>query len=135
MLVPAAFLVVIVLASIAVDMSLVQLRTRQAVDFASGAANDAAGAAAGNVREGGGPRRVRIDPDAARALVRSELAASELAPLVVAGPFVRVSGNQVDVSLSVRADYIFAGGIPGAPDSSTVSVHATAVAQTRTDGG
>jgi hypothetical protein len=116
-------------------MSLVQLRQRQALDFAAGAANDAAGAAAGNVRERDGPRDVVIDRDVAARLVRLELAASELAPLVVAGPTVRVSGNQVDVSLSVRAEYIFAKGIPGAPDSTTVSVHATAVAQTRTDGG
>ena len=42
MLVPAGLLIVLVMASIAVDMSLVHLRQRQAYDLASAAANDAA---------------------------------------------------------------------------------------------
>ena len=56
MLVPAGLLVVLVMASIAVDMSLVHLRQRQAVDVASGAANDAVTAAAeeGALRGGDG---------------------------------------------------------------------------------
>lgn len=134
MLVPAGFLVVLILASIAVDMSIVQLRQRQAFDFAASAANDAATAAADSVRQGSGPRDVRIDPQAAQLLVNGELAISELAPQVVRGPDVRVDGNRVEVTVSVRAAYIFAKAIPGAPDGTTVTVHATAVAQTITDG-
>jgi len=134
LLVPAGFLVVLILASIAVDMSIVQLRQRQAFDFASSAANDAATAAAESVRQGDGPRDVRVDLHSAQVLVGQELAASELAPHVVGRPLVRVAGNQVEVRLSVRAGYIFAKAIPGAPDGTTVTVHATAVAQTITDG-
>ena len=46
LLVPAAVLIVLVMASIAVDMSLVHLRQRQAHDLAAQAANDAATGAA-----------------------------------------------------------------------------------------
>ena len=42
MLMPAGLLIVLVLASIAVDMSLVHLRKRQAFELAAAAANDAA---------------------------------------------------------------------------------------------
>lgn len=135
MLVPAGFLVVVIMASIAIDMAIVQLRQRQASDFASSAANDAATAAADELRQTGGHGVVRIDPGAALDLVRRELAASELAPLVVRGPSVRVSGNHIDVSVSVRANYVFAKALPGAPGGTTVTVHAGATADTLTDGG
>src|SRR5262245_43786078 len=86
-LVPAAFLVVLILASIAVDMSVVQLRERQAFDFASGAANDAAGAGTTGVRHDK-TEAVPVDPTIAQRVVTRELAASELAPLVVGSPSV-----------------------------------------------
>ena len=125
-LVPAAFLVVLILASIAVDMSVVQLRQRQAFDFAAGAANDAAGAGGEAARNDGGPQALAIDPVAARRLVGRELAASELAPLVVGEPSVRVAGDQIEVSLRVRARFIFARAIPGAAGGMTVTGRATA---------
>ena len=123
MLMPAGLLVVLILASIAVDMAIVQLRQRQAHDLASAAANDAATAAADQV----GLRRGTyvVDGDAADEVVAGIVGASELAPLVVGTPDVTVTGDGVRVLIELRADYIFAGVMPGAPDGTTV--RATAI--------
>jgi hypothetical protein len=107
-------------------MSLVQLRQRQAHDLAAGAANDAATAAAdqGRLRAG----VYEVDVDAAAAVVERVVAASELAPQVVGTPAVRVDDGAVEVEISLRADYVFAGVVPGAPDGSTVTATASAIA-------
>ena len=125
-LVPAGLLVVLVMASIAVDMSLVQLRQRQAHDLAAGAANDAVTAAAdqGRLRAG----VYEVDADAAAAVVERVVAASELAPQVVGTPAVRVDDGAVEVEISLQAEYVFAGVVPGAPDGSTVTATASATA-------
>jgi hypothetical protein len=39
---------------------------------------------------------------------------------------VRIAGDTVEVSLTVEADYLFTGALPGTPDGTTV--HATASA-------
>jgi hypothetical protein len=129
LLVPAGFLVVLIMASIAVDMSLVHLRQRQAVDVASGAANDAVTAAAeeGALRGGDG---VAVSQSDAEAVVERIVAASDLAPEVVGAPVVRVTAASVEVELTVRADYVFAGAVPGAPDGTTVTARASARADT-----
>jgi hypothetical protein len=126
LLVPAAVLIVLVMASIAIDMALVQLRHRQAYDLAAGAANDAATAAAdqGALRAGS----YRLDPEAARRVVERVVAASELAPEMAGAPAVRVTREGVEVEVALRADYIFAGVVPGAPDGRTVRATATASA-------
>jgi hypothetical protein len=126
LLVPAALLIVLVMASIAVDMSLVHLRRRQAYDLAAGAANDAVTAAAdeGSLRAGG----YRVDPDRAQQVVERIVAASDLAPDVAAPPTVRVTGDSVAVEVSLHADYIFAGVIPGTADGTTVTASASATA-------
>lgn len=126
MLLPAGVLVVLVLASIAVDMSLVHLRQRQGFDVAAAAANDAVTAAAD-------PRLLRtgayeIDPGQARAVVQRSVAASGLAPHVVGGPQVTVDGDTVEVLLTVAARHLFTGAVPGAPDRTIVSATASATA-------
>jgi hypothetical protein len=127
MLIPAGFLVVLILASIAIDMSIVQLRQRQAFDVASAAANDAAAAGGDIVRKQGGDD-FRISQERASRVAQQVVAASDIAPLVTDGPVVTVSGRQVEVELSVRASYIFARAVPGAPDGLTVHARATALA-------
>jgi uncharacterized membrane protein len=131
MLMPAGLLVVLILASIAVDMAIVQLRQRQAHDLASAAANDAATAAADQVglRQG----TYVVDGDAADQVVAGIVGASELAPLVVGTPDVTVTGDGVRVVLELRADYIFASVMPGAPDGTTVRATATSRAAGRGD--
>jgi hypothetical protein len=126
LLVPAGLLVVLIMASIAVDMSLVQLRQRQAHDLAAGAANDAATAAIepGSVRS----RDIVVDVDAAARVAEEVVGASDLAAEVVGTPVVRVVDGRVEVEVSLRADYIFAGVVPGAADGMTVTAAASAQA-------
>jgi hypothetical protein len=123
-LMPAALLVVLVMASIAIDMSLVLLRQRQAADLAAAAANDATTAAAADPR-GLGATRFAIDQGRASDIVDGIVAADGLAPLLVGPPVVNVAGDQVEVELAVRAELIFARAIPGAPDVMVVHAHAT----------
>jgi hypothetical protein len=127
MLVPAGLLIVLVLASIAVDMTLVHLRQRQAVDLAAAAANDAATAAAdpASVRAGD----FRVDLGSAEQVVGRIVGASELADDIVGTPVVRpTDGGGVEVEISLYADYIFAGVVPGSPDGMTVTGTASAAA-------
>jgi hypothetical protein len=117
-----------ILASIAVDMSLVHLRQRQAHDLASSAANDAVTAAADHVELRNG--RVQVAQADAEAVVGRIVAASDLAPQVVGAPVVRIRPSTVEVELSLRADYVFASVVPGAPDGTTVTATASARADT-----
>jgi hypothetical protein len=128
MLVPAGVLIVFVLASIAVDMSLVHLRKRQAFDLASAAANDAATAGADQAALRSGS--YLIEPGSARTVVADVVGASELAPHLAAPPSVTVTAEGVSVEITLEADYIFAGVVPGAPDGTVVAASATAVAET-----
>lgn len=125
-LMPAGVLVVLILASIAVDMSVVHLRKRQALDLAAAAANDAATAGADPVALRAGA--FRLEPAAARQVVLRTVAASELAPDLAAAPLVRVTDTGVVVTLAVEADYVFAGALPGAPDGAVVTATASASA-------
>jgi hypothetical protein len=128
MLVPAAFLVVLIMASIAVDMALVQLRQRQAHDLAAAAANDAATAAADQAALRAGS--LVLHEDRAEDVAEQVVAASDLAPDVVGAPAVTVDDGRVEVAVSLDADYIFAGVVPGAPDGVVVTARASATAPT-----
>lgn len=126
MLLPAGLLVVLVLASIAVDFSLVYLRQRQGFHVAAAAANDAVTAAVD-------PRLLRsgifeVDPDEARAVVRRSVAGSDLAPHVVGEPRVTVDDDTVAVSLTVAAEHLFTAAMPGAPERTLVTASASATA-------
>lgn len=123
---PVCVLVVLVLAAIAVDMSLLHLRQRQAFDLAGSAANDAVTAAADQtmLRRG----TYRVDPASARAVVEDAVAISDLAPNVIATRVVTTDDQSVEVSLSVRVDHLFTGVMPGAPNASTVTATASASA-------
>ena len=127
MLMPAGLLIVLVLASIAVDMSLVHLRKRQAFELAAAAANDAvaAGVDQGRLRT---THAYILDPERTRAVVGDVVAASELASHLAGPPVVTVTGAGVRVELTLEADYIFADVIPGAPDGTVVTASATATA-------
>lgn len=125
-LMPAGVLIVLVLASIAVDMAIVHLRQRQAFDLAAGAANDAATAAADEVALRSG--EFRLDPSLAREVVERVVAASSLASEVATPPEVVVTDEGVEVTLSLEADYVFAGVMPGAPDGTVVTATASATA-------
>jgi hypothetical protein len=130
MLMPAAVLVLAVLASLAVDAGVAFLGQRQLADAAAGAANDAAVALDDRAFYDGAPPRL----DAARAadVAAASLAATAPHGFVLLGPpVVEVDGTQVCVALSARVDRVIAAAVPGAARS--VVVHARAAA-TATDG-
>jgi Flp pilus assembly protein TadG len=124
MLMPAAMLVLIVLASIMVDFAIVAMRARELHNAASAAANDAATAAIST--EGLRTGDTWVDAETAQRVVARSLAARgvrlDAPPTVV----VSVDGREVTVTLHATHDYIFAPAIPGAPDDFTVDVTATA---------
>jgi hypothetical protein len=123
---PACVLITLVLASITVDMALVHLRQRQALDVASAAANDAvtAGVDTGALRSG----TFVVQPAAAREVVARSVAASEMAPHLAGPPRVTVAGETVEVRLTLRADYLFTAVMPGTPEGTTVTATASATA-------
>ena len=124
MLMPAAVLVLVVLASIAVDFSLVGMRARSLHNAAAGAANDAATAALSS--EGLRRGETWVDVEAAERVAAESLAARGIA--LAGPPVVTISpdGREVTVHLRATYDYVFAPAIPGAPDSFTVEASATA---------
>ena len=131
LLFPAAVLVVVVLAAIAVDSAIVFLGQREVANAVSAAANDAASAGIGNrsFYEGG---RIELDPDTVRRLATEQV--------VAALDATRFSGLAVDVEVRftdpsgcapvvrVRAgasvSSLFAAALPG--DGGQVRVTATA---------
>lgn len=126
MLMPACVLVVLVLASIAVDMSLVHLRQRQALDVAASAANDAvtAGVDTAMLRSGD----YRLGSGSVQAVVLHSVGNSDLAPHLARPPEIAVADDTVEVTLAVEADYLFSGIMPGAPDGTVVTTTASATA-------
>ena len=127
MLAPAAVLVLIAVAAIAVDSAIVFMAQRQAGDVAAAAANDAAGAA---LSEGAfyGGGTVDIDPARASAVVAEVVAARGPGLDLVGPPAVVVNGRQVCVTVQARVRYLFSPAVPGAPRNRTVTARAAATA-------
>jgi hypothetical protein len=127
MLVPAAVLVLLALASLAVDSAVVFLAQRQAGDAAAAAANDAAGAGLSDaVFYAKGD--VVLDPRLATSVAADSIAARGTGLDLVGPPSVAVAGRQVCVTVRVRVRYLFAPAIPGVPRATTVTARATASA-------
>jgi uncharacterized membrane protein len=131
LLVPAGVLVVLVLASIAVDFAIAFLGEREVASLASAAANDAATAGfdPAHLRATG---EFRLDSERVEAIVATTLAHSsaevELDPPVV--DVVTVDGEPaVRVELTGTIDYVFAPALPGGPERARVGASATAVAR------
>lgn len=125
-LVPAGFLLMLLLAAIAFDLSLLFLRQRQASSLAHDLANDLATLALDepHLRATG---VYRLDEAQAAALGRDLALASDLAPQLSSVQVVLLSDDEVEVTVQVQVDYVFAKAIPGASTGSEVA--ATAVAQ------
>jgi len=123
---PAAMLIVLLLGAIAVDLTIVHLRQQQAIEAAASAANDAvtAGVDQDALRSGHG---YRLDPDRVRAAVERSVRAQGLTDELVEAPEItEPDAWSVTVVLSLRADYLFARSLPGAPSGTTVQGTATA---------
>lgn len=131
LLVPAGVLVLVVLASLAVDFTVAFLGERELASLAASAANDAVTAAVDedHLRRTG---EFRLDADEVHAVVAATLAASST-EVALAPPDVEVTtvGGEpaVRVRLTGRIRYVFAPALPGGPDGADVGASAVAVAR------
>jgi Flp pilus assembly protein TadG len=124
MLMPAAMLVLLVLASIMVDYAIVAMRARELHSAASAAANDAATAAIS--RSGLRTGETWVDADRARRVAEAAFAAQGLELDQPPTVTVSLDGREVTVTAHATYGYLFATAVPGAPDTFTVDVAATA---------
>jgi len=128
LLMPAAVLVLLALAAVAVDASLAFLAEREVANAAAAAANDAAGAALRDsdfYREG----RVVIDPSLAEAVASRSVDARSERYLHDVRVDVETDGDRVRVTVSGRVDYLFSSALPGGPHHADVQASATATAE------
>jgi hypothetical protein len=125
-MVPAAFLVLIILAGIAVDSAAAYLGQRQLSDELAGAANDAAGAALSRSAFYS-TGTVAIDPSAAATVVCQSMATSADGNLHDVAVSMAVQGPTIGVRATATVDEIFGRLLPGVHQRQ-VSAVATAVA-------
>ena len=131
MLMPCAVLIVLVLASIAVDLTAVRLGQRDLQAAATDAANDAVtgGLHEPLFRAGFG---YRIDAAAARATVMRTLQAKGLLPVLASTPQITIGlDGSVTVRLSQRVPRVVSRSLPGARSGTLVWATATATVQQR----
>lgn len=133
LLFPAAVLVVVVLAAVAVDSSIAFLGERELANATAAAANDAAGRAISDPAFYQGDR-IELDPVSVERVavgrVRAALDNGRHHDVVVEAraspPATAGCSWTVRVTASSRVAYIFSRAVPGGPDS--VAVQATTVA-------
>lgn len=119
MLAPALVLVVVVLGSIAVDLSVVHAAQRCLRRIAATSADDAAGMI--DQREVQLSGLVRIDHEAARRIVRHRFDTATLPGRLVTLD-VAVDEESVVVDATIQVDHIFLKALPGHADSEPVRV-------------
>ena len=122
MLFPAAVMVLMVLAAIAVDLTSVHRARREVYRSASQAADDAAAMVDQHSLRAGDLHT--IDLAAARRLVRAELALAGLPGPIVDGPRVELGPRPgtVAVHVAVSVDHFFAKALPGAASTERITV-------------
>ncbi|MGH9247004.1 MAG: hypothetical protein ACRD29_22335 [Acidimicrobiales bacterium] len=123
MLWPAALLVVLLLASIAVDFSIILMGRRELRWAADAAANDAVtyGIDQAHYRNTG---EIRLDADRVHEAVANSLRARGLPYELRGSPIITIDDATDEVVVALTADipYLFADGFPGLPDTETVEV-------------
>ena len=132
MLVPAAVLVLVILAAIAVDNSVVLLGQRELANAAAGAANDAATVAIDVDRLRRDDCIEVLDERAYEVAVEAALLQTDAVEVVPSDIEVTVSDLAVTVSMSGTVEHLFAKAIPG--DRRTTRVSARSTAELRTAG-
>jgi len=131
MLMPAAVLVLIMLAGIAFDFSHLYLAKRDLASLADAAANNAVthGVDEASIRRGDG---FALDPELVEQSVVASIAVHSPDLHLIGDPSVELIGpTKVRVTLVARIDYVFTRAVPGANDSETVRV--TSVADARSN--
>jgi hypothetical protein len=125
MLWPAAILIVLLLASIAFDFSVILLGRRELRWAAESAANDAAtfGLDQAVFRQS---NEITFDQGRLEEAVARSIHARDLRFELVGDPRVEPMGDAIRVTISGRVPYLFADAFPGLPDSEVVTVTAQA---------
>lgn len=126
LLFPAAFLIVLLLGSIAIDAAAVFLAQRELAAAGAAAANDGVALAAeASLARGDDP--VVIDPVVLERAVLESLDRRGVLDELVEPPRITVVGaDRVEVRLVGHADHVIAPAIPGGRDGTTVRATATA---------
>ena len=128
MLVPAAVLVLIMLAAITVDSAIVFLAQRDVANRAAAAANDIAGVALADEALYGGDDLV-LDGEAAQAYVARIIGQAPLpARYLRMEATVAIDGSQVEVSAVAEVRRLFAPALAGLRTTATVEAVSTATA-------
>lgn len=131
MLIPAAFLILLVLGAIAIDLTAIRVGQRSLLSSATDAANDAVtvGLDEDAYRAGAG---YRLDPDKVRESVYAVLYAKGILHRLTAAPTITIHPDgSVTVELRGKVDHIFGRALPGASDPVPVRALATARIATR----
>ena len=127
LLFPAAFLIMIVLGAIVVDVGLSHVRARELEAVASSAANDALAALDLETLRASG--ELRVDLVRAERIVEDAVANGTLADAVVIAVDVGANGAgdpQLEVTLQLEVEFIMAPALPGGLDSTTITRTRTA---------
>ncbi len=117
---PAGFLILMVLAAVAFDVSRLYMARRELVDVAASAASDVAGQSLDPDAYRTGGQLVWSQPRAEAAVARS-LADQGLTGRVraVVALVVAPEGSRVEVTLETDVPWLFAHGVPGSDRIST----------------
>lgn len=126
-LMPAAFLVFLVLGALAVDAAVVFLAQRQLANAAVAAANDAA--AAVDVERFYGDGSLRLLPAQAQRVAEESVGRVDLDHLDDVSATVSVSDDEVQVTIRASVDHIFSGAVPGGAERAEVAATAVADAE------
>ena len=128
MLMPASFLVLLVLGSIALDFGLLHTRQRELEHLADGAANDAASYAVdvGRLRSAG---CVALLPERAAAAAEASISGSGVRDVQLDAVELQIIDDlpAVVVRLSLDAQLVLAPALPAAADHKQLAAEATAV--------
>lgn len=127
LLFPAAFLIILILAAITIDISHSQLRANELHDVASSAANDSLGALDQVALRTTGYARFdisRITQIAEATVTASNLPEATVRRVVIDDP--DSPHPQLRVTLSLEVPLIMTAAIPGAPRSTTITRTGTA---------
>jgi hypothetical protein len=131
MLMPAAFLILLVLGAIAIDLTAIRVGQRSLLSSATDAANDAVtvGLDEDAYRSGGG---YRLSPERVRNAVYGALYAKGILHRLTSAPTITIHPDRsVTVELQGTVEHIFGRALPGASDPVPVRAGATAKAATR----
>jgi Flp pilus assembly protein TadG len=126
-LVPAGVLVLVILAAIAIDFSLVFLAQRELTDATTAAANDVAGAA---IRPSTfyGNGQLALDPDAAARIACDSVRGQAASGLDITAVRIETGDRSVRVTAKATVRAVFLRAVPGATAHS-VQATSSAIAQ------